>query len=1111
MKKYLVGVVLSIGILVSPAFTQAAVLTDSQVQAILSLLSSFGADQSVINNVQASLTGGTPTTTRQAFCHNFNRDLTVGSSGDDVSALNQALSSSGIDTTGNNSDFDEDNAGDVVRFQAKYGIRQTGYVGPLTRAKLNALYRCSTASFSASPTYGTAPLSVRFTTSGLNPNGIYEIYFGDGTTSGLSQAGGGFDTIHNYTSPGTYTAQLTKSSPCTAPAGAVCVLAPQEILGTATITVTDSNSNLSAPVVNGIDGPASLSVGQSGTWTVNASVPNNPGAQLSYSVLWGDEAYGASMLGASQDSRLQTSATFTHTYNYGGTYKPKFTVSNSAGSASAEVTVAVGAQPVASFSEQVKCVFNGATTEQKCWGELPTKANWVGRYGCTGVGTCVATVKGWPNAPMTWGSSCGGSSTTVIDGNNEYANFSCGTSSSGITVTAPNGGEQWEIGQLNTITWSPYDPNNGVNPSSDVKAYLEKKVGDGFNSVYEIIPSGKASIHWEGQVRDMVTNAITYPTPGQYYVHVINNKKWVGDWSDAPFTLLPRAVDIKINTLGGWSDGPVSLSDLQRINLSWTTSPGMTNCRISSVHPSLNETNVFSIAVAPNGNREAYYSGYAGSSIGLTCQKNDEASRSDYVYVNSVASSASLQITSPNRGEIFKVNEVNKISWLTEGIESSSIALYKNDQWVAWIVKDLHTIKSCDPKGNCEFFWNPSSPTLTYGLGDTLNQSIYKIYITGQKADGTGYVDDKSDAPFGFVSNTTPAPTLSLTANPASITAGQSSTISWSSTNATSCVAPDSSALSGNVIAVPSQTNTYNVTCTGPGGSVTKSVTINVTTTPAPTLTLTANPTSVYSGQSTTLTWSSTNATSCVAPDSSALSGNVTAAPSQTNTYDVTCTGPGGSVTQSVTVTVTAAAAKVTYDKPFYAPGGTISATWSNFTPSSAYDWIGVVIAGSGWGSVPEYQYISGQGVSWFYTGGTASGTKTLVAPKTVGTYELVYFQNNGTQPFVRSSPFTATSQTASALSAVDGLMARNPASQTQASFKYFWDKDLQIGSPYPGDIKALQTALMKEGVYAGEITGGFYNQTYTAVKDFQTKYGINATGYVGFITRARLNELYSR
>ncbi len=146
MKKYILGSIISTTLLFSPALTQrvhAAGLTQLQISAIIQLLQSFGADQGIVSNVQISLSGGVPTTTT-TFCYTFNTDLTVGSSGADVSALNQALSISGINTSINSSNFTEDTAADVVSFQAKYGIRQTGYVGPITRGKLNALYGCQT-------------------------------------------------------------------------------------------------------------------------------------------------------------------------------------------------------------------------------------------------------------------------------------------------------------------------------------------------------------------------------------------------------------------------------------------------------------------------------------------------------------------------------------------------------------------------------------------------------------------------------------------------------------------------------------------------------------------------------------------------------------------------------------------------------------------------------------------------------------------------------------------------------------------------------------------------------------------------------------------------------
>lgn len=165
------------------------------------------------------------------------------------------------------------------------------------------------------------------------------------------------------------------------------------------------------------------------------------------------------------------------------------------------------------------------------------------------------------------------------------------------------------------------------------------------------------------------------------------------------------------------------------------------------------------------------------------------------------------------------------------------------------------------------------------------------------------------------------APTLTFAANPASVTSGGSSTLSWNSTNATSCTA--SGAWSGSKATNGSQSTgaltsarTYSLNCQGSGGSVSRSVTVSVTAgAPAPRVTLTASPTSVASGGTTTLTWSSSDATSCTASGAwsgsratsgSASSGALTAA---SNTFTLSCTGAGGSASSSAVVTVSGGAA----------------------------------------------------------------------------------------------------------------------------------------------------------------------------------------------------------
>jgi peptidoglycan-associated lipoprotein len=74
-----------------------------------------------------------------------------------------------------------------------------------------------------------------------------------------------------------------------------------------------------------------------------------------------------------------------------------------------------------------------------------------------------------------------------------------------------------------------------------------------------------------------------------------------------------------------------------------------------------------------------------------------------------------------------------------------------------------------------------------------------------------------------------------------------------------------------------------------------------------PTVSLQANPTSINKGDSTTLSWTSTDATQLtIAPDVGAVNaqGSSSVSPADSTTYTVTASGPGGSANASVRVTV---------------------------------------------------------------------------------------------------------------------------------------------------------------------------------------------------------------
>lgn len=155
--------------------------------------------------------------------------------------------------------------------------------------------------------------------------------------------------------------------------------------------------------------------------------------------------------------------------------------------------------------------------------------------------------------------------------------------------------------------------------------------------------------------------------------------------------------------------------------------------------------------------------------------------------------------------------------------------------------------------------------------------------------------------------NPPPAPSVSLSSGSNSIAYNSSTTLSWSSTNATSVNSSTDnfagSNLSGNNVSTGNltQSKTYTIRVNGVEGQVSSpsSVTINVAAPPVPTVTLTADSYSVAYGGSTTLRWSSTNATSVISStDNFAgnnLSGSVSTGPLYfTKNYEITVGGLEG-------------------------------------------------------------------------------------------------------------------------------------------------------------------------------------------------------------------------
>jgi PKD repeat protein len=170
-----------------------------------------------------------------------------------------------------------------------------------------------TVTFTASPDYGTAPLTVQFTSTGPQGSNIGStVNFGDGTTGNLAFAPtcsscNELSTVsHIYASAGPYTATLIDSGGST--------------LRTASVIVGENtNPNTGAPIINSFTAtPSSITAGQSST--------------LSWSVS-GATSVSISGIGTVNGNSVQVSPAQTTTYTV--------TATNSAGSVRAQTAVTV--------------------------------------------------------------------------------------------------------------------------------------------------------------------------------------------------------------------------------------------------------------------------------------------------------------------------------------------------------------------------------------------------------------------------------------------------------------------------------------------------------------------------------------------------------------------------------------------------------------------------------------------------------------------------------------------------------------------------------------------------------------------------------------------------
>ena len=194
------------------------------------------------------------------------------------------------------------------------------------------------------------------------------------------------------------------------------------------------------------------------------------------------------------------------------------------------------------------------------------------------------------------------------------------------------------------------------------------------------------------------------------------------------------------------------------------------------------------------------------------------------------------------------------------------------------------------------------------GGGGGAGGSTYRSdYVTAGSAN-TGQTASEGTLTISW--ETAPPPTATLSLNKASIiNNGETAQLSWSVSGLVTSITltgVSNPASSGTVNVSPSNSKTYTLTATGPGGTTTEQVTLTVYQ-PVQT-TISASPNPIVRGNNSTLSWS-------VSGDASSASINqgigsvlfvssTDVSPTSSTTYTLSASGNGGSDSDSVTITV---------------------------------------------------------------------------------------------------------------------------------------------------------------------------------------------------------------
>jgi len=395
-----------------------------------------------------------------------------------------------------------------------------------------------------------------------------------------------------------------------------------------------------------------------------------------------------------------------------------------------------------------------------------------------------------------------------------------------ITVLSPNGGESWQVGSTQKISWQT---NNIISPNDKITIYISPAtdLSKNINLAQEISNSGFYSYTVDDPNKFSYRSSL-FQAGNQFKILICaklatsnNLCSYASDWSDAAFSIVAASqtsiqsgLCVRLSSSYGQTFTDIDSGSISVIGQIYYLNalPGIT----AGANQKMNF-----YAYMPSGGSNAYIgTAVAGSVEDATAflpnrvliatvvsGSNPTSPTSSFGGViqsitsyapgcaNYTRSTPSITVISPNGGEAWEAGKTYTIQWKSTGISAdtkinlqlSYIELNSTDRYEIAMFPDLQNTGS--------YSWTISDP-----LGDVLSLSKLKpdqfkmrvIYSTG-----TVQAEDYSDSTFSIISATpapTPVPTSTPISTPAPIpTKGcgdQCIALGYASgacTNATSC------------------------------------------------------------------------------------------------------------------------------------------------------------------------------------------------------------------------------------------------------------------------------------------------------------------------------------